>query len=394
MRQKVNKSKHPHLVFALDLTSIPAKPTGIGMYSLNLAKHLHQLIQSKDVSRFCVLVQQDSALRGELDDVEKIIVPPMGKLKRVLWECFSLPKIVKHNNISLIHSPNYSTPIGVSCAKVTTIHDLTSFLFPKRRKKIHAFYSRTMMLITSIFADTIISVSKNTSDDVLKYLPVRKKNPIVTIYQGKNEIFRPIEGGISRLIKEKYSCIRPYFLFVSTVETSKNIDLLSEVFIRFSKESSDHPELLVVGKKGWGCKKFWDLLEREDGKNAIRYLGYVPDADLVQLYNGARSLIYPSLYEGFGIPPLEAMSCGTPVIASNISSIPEVVGEAAILIDPYSTEDILFALEKIQSDESLRLTLSRSGIIQAANFTWDKSAAEHYQVYMETVYKHKKGMKQ
>jgi glycosyltransferase involved in cell wall biosynthesis len=364
--------------FAIDATSIPNKPTGIGNYTIGLIYSLEKQIGN---NKLFIFARDDQRIL--LNDAKSNIIY-CGKLntfKRLLWEQCMLPRLVKKYSIHLLHSPNYSIPLRASCKKVCTIHDLTSFLYPKRRKLIHGWFFRKMIRLSINHADMLISVSENTKKDIKDIF--KKTVEIKTIYQGFNSIqysdvqkSSPPAAPIDALIKNKY------FLFVSTLEPSKNINRLIQSFMSFNNKNGNGYKLYLVGKLGWGYQDFLAEVNKPENDN-IRYLGYQTNEQLYHLYKNALAFVYPSLYEGFGIPPLEAMACGLPVLFSNASSLPEVVEDAALLFDPCSKSEISDSMDTIANNPELRKTLIAKGYKQCSKFSWDKAAGEVLSAYYQ-----------
>jgi glycosyltransferase involved in cell wall biosynthesis len=285
--------------------------------------------------------------------------------------------------ISLLHSPNYTIPLSAKCKKVCTIHDLTCFNYPQRRKFLHGLYFRKMIALSARYADAIISDSENTKADIVKYFPFAA-NKIRTVYPAFNPICERSGKDVDRDVPSRLGIPGGYFLFVGTMEPSKNLLRIVEAYDLFRESSTIGHSLVVVGKRGWGCKPVLDRINRSKYKSSILLLGYQPNETLGHLYRGAVALLYPSLYEGFGIPPLEAMASGTPVIASNASSVPEVVGDAALLIDPQDTHDIFERMRQLAEDKSLRSRLIGKGVERVKLFSWEKTVAETIEVYMHS----------
>jgi len=370
-----------HYTFAIDTTSVPVKPTGIGNYVLNLTKSLIPLIQ-QEKHRFLIFCRDDQVHFDQFQGGELIACGNMGVAKRVLWEQLVFPRIIKRHNVDVLHSPNYTIPLLARCRKVCTIHDLTCFLFPHRRPFFHGFFYRTMMKLSVRFADCIVADSQNTVQDINRKIGALYKK-IGVVYPGIDEIFSPAPANSIENYLQKFRLeSNKYFLFVSTFEPSKNIERLIEAFTRFSNEVDNSISLVLVGKPGWKYKKtFQNIMTARNVP--IIHLGFVENEDLVKLYTGALAFIYPSLYEGFGLPPLEAMACETAVICSNISSIPESAGNAALYFDPYDSKDIFVTMKRLYKNPSLINSQIRKGKDRLINFSWGKSAKNIYKQYIK-----------
>ncbi len=369
--------------FGIDATAIPVKPTGIGNYTLQLIWWLSEQLKGEEDELY-VFGRSDQRCIPEFNNTLFIDCGKVNILKRLFWEQTVFPSIIKKYNLNLMHSPNYSIPIFAECKKVCTIHDLTCYLFPKRRKFFHGLYFRKMIKCSVEKADFIITVSDNTKKDIEKIF-CRKFGNMQTIYQGYNSIFSEINYNKNLILNDSIDLSRPYFLFVSTIEPSKNVERLISAFSRFISDTSSEYMLYLVGKIGWYYKKIKNILNKPEFSRNIRYLGYQNNIQLSLLYKHAFCFVFPSLYEGFGIPLLEAMACGIPVICSNTSSIPEVVDNAALTFDPFDKENILLALKTISKDKNLRQELIKKGYDQVKKFSWEKSSRDILNIYYKLV---------
>jgi glycosyltransferase involved in cell wall biosynthesis len=224
--------------------------------------------------------------------------------------------------------------------------------------------------------DRIIAVSQSTKNDIMKYLDVHE-DKITMIYEGVDEKYKPVED--CSKIKKKYG-VDKFILFVGTLEPRKNIPNLIKAF---AKLNSTEYKLVITGKKGWKYKSIFNTAESLKITDKTVFTGYVPEDDLPALYSAADLFVYPSLYEGFGIPPLEAMACGTPVITSNRSSLPEVAGNAALLVDPEDTDELAEAMMKVIGDSCLRDVMTKRGFEQAKKFSWDQCVRKTIRVYKQ-----------
>ncbi len=362
---------------AIDATSIPERPTGIGNYTKGLIDALSKINGPYKIFVFVRTVHR------ELFNHKNLTIVNCGNLntfKRILWEQLSLPFLVKKYKIDLLHSPNYTIPYFARCRKVCTIHDLTSYIYPNRRKRIHGCFFRLMIKLSVANADCIVSVSENTKKDILRIFN-DLRTPVECVYQGFGSIYST--KAKTNKLSYKSNVKKPYFLFVSTIEPSKNIERLIDAFCSFSNTTDKKYSLYISGKLGWGYTKVLQKIKTESQNHQIEYIGYVKDDELVNLYRNAHAFIYPSLYEGFGIPPLEAMACGVPVLCSNNSSLPEVVGDAAITFDPYCTKEIESAMKQISSDPKLREELIIRGHSQCKKFSWNNNAEKTISLYQK-----------
>jgi glycosyltransferase involved in cell wall biosynthesis len=261
------------------------------------------------------------------------------------------------------------------------VHDLVVLKYPQ-----YQFFTRVRhiggWLRRLHRADAIVAVSENTRRDILELLDVPPEK-VHVIYQGYNaDLFRPDlpQREVERVL-QLYHLRVPYFLYLGTLEPRKNLVRLIQAFALLRKKGPSPIHLVLAGQKGWAYNNIFEEIRRLGLHDYVSYLGYVADEDLPGLIKGAMALAYPSLYEGFGIPPLEAMAMGTPVLTSNVASLPEVVGEAALQVDPEDVEAMAAALERLYNDEALREDLKLKGWEQARRFSWDRAAQQMMELY-------------
>ena len=279
----------------------------------------------------------------------------------------------------IYHATNNIFPYRVPASRrVLTIQDLTLLLFPEWHPA-DRLAGMVPALVPSVrAADHIITPSHATRRDLLELLPADPER-VSVVPDGVSAIFAPVTAGEVAAQLAPLG-LRPdtYLLFMGTIEPRKNLLRLLEAVERAAPEVGP---LVLAGGRGWNDAGIRDALARLEAAGRVRSLGYVPDRLRPVLLTGARAFVYPSLYEGFGLPPLEAMACGTPVVASNVSSLPEVVGDAALLVDPEDVPAIAAAMERIWRDQTLRADLRRRGLARARDFTWDRTARLTLEVY-------------
>ncbi len=309
--------------------------------------------------------------------------------RRFLWtpshhplEQWTLPLEIGMIGLDILHSPDFIPPFRRNYNSVITIHDLAFLLYPHLVARESArYYGQIERAVKS--TDHIIAVSESTKRDAIRLLGV-PEDKITVIYEAANPIFRPIDDQdkLDRS-RAKYDLWEDFILFVSTIEPRKNLSNLLRAFHLFLDGYDGEAKLVVVGRRGWLFEEVFATLEELDLEEEVIFLGKASIEDLPLLYNTARALAYPSLYEGFGLPPLEAMSCGTPVITSNVSSLPEVVGDAALIVDPQDISGLAKAIGQVLTDEALRKDLIAQGFQRAKMFSWEKAAKETLALYKE-----------
>lgn len=367
----------------IDYTQIPIKRVGVGVYAFNLIDYI---LKIDSFNTYYILIQDDDK---SLEKVAKKNVHLIYVnhsifrifILRLFLEQFYIPFLIIKKNISLIHSLHYSFPLICFQAKrIVTIHDMTFFLLPVVHIRLKTAYFRTFIWLAAKMKNHIICVSESTMNDLIKITKLEQTKCCV-IHLGKSDIYNP-NYSIKEveIVKDKYNIRGDYLLFIGTIEPRKNIERLIKVYSTFLNTNSNY-SLVIVGKKGWFFDNVFQLIEKYKISDKIIFTGFVLEEEKPMLLNGCKIFIYPSLYEGFGIPVLEALSCGIPTITSNKSSMPEVAGEAALLVDPESEDDILNAICLLLSDELLFNALKQRSILQAKNFSWEKMAFETLRLY-------------
>jgi glycosyltransferase involved in cell wall biosynthesis len=370
----------------IDCTQISRVKAGVGVYALNL---IREITSAAADSRFWLLVQDDDPEMFYQADNTALIKINAGIFRRLpcrfLMEQFYIPWLCRKHKIDVAHSLHYSFPIPYMRArKVVTVHDMTSFITPEHHLRTKLRYFRFFLRASQRRADYILFVSASTQRDYLRMFPRAHKTYRVTAL-GKGEQFSAdSDSRAVDAVLNKYGIVRPYILFVGTIEPRKNLNRLVQAFAAISQEFPRH-SLVIAGKRGWMYDSLFAEVKQKGLETRVLFPGFVDEADKVELLQGADVFVYPSVYEGFGIPVLEALACGTPTITSNVSSMPEVAGDAALLVDPTDADQIKEALLRILRDADLRLQLSAKAIEQARKFDWQTTARETLEGYSETL---------
>jgi glycosyltransferase involved in cell wall biosynthesis len=367
------------------MTAIPQAKSGVGFYVLNLLKALSEVDRN---DTYYVYTKKEDRLLVEHDPAHFNIIPcsTNNRLLRLGWEQMFLPHYISRDKLDVFHSPHYTIPLRSKAPTVSTFHDMTFFSHPEVHEKSKVLFFRQMIPLAAERADAIIAVSQSTKKDMVRFLDL-PESKIHVVYEGiDSEEYRPLAQD-ERMdnIKRQYKLPEEFVLFVGTLEPRKNIDGAIRAFKQVTEETGKKFGLVVTGGKGWNYHSIFNLVQELDIEDDVRFTGYVPEEDLPYLFNAATVFAYPSFYEGFGIPPLEAMACGTPVVASNVSSVPEVVGDAGLLVDPSKDEEIAGAILRILTDPDLRSELSAKGLERTKLFSWQKAAKETLKIYNSVV---------
>ncbi len=293
-----------------------------------------------------------------------------------LSEQWAVPRAARQLSADLLHSPHYNMPAFYASKTVVTVHDLIHLIFPEFLPSLIAkAYASFFFFRVLPKARAIITVSEHTKSDLIERLGIAGSRITVTPL-GLSTNFRPLSRIEAAPALSALGLTNGYFLFVGNLKQFKNVEFLVGSYLRMAASDTACPPLVMVGRN------FIPGFDRTlKASPKIRWLGEVAPSLLPALYSQALAFVFPSLYEGFGIPPLEAMGCGTPVICSNRASLPEVVGEAAILIDPTKNDDLIDAMRQIAADSALRSRLTAAGLKRAAQFSWKATAAKTLAVY-------------
>jgi len=300
--------------------------------------------------------------------------PTRHVLLFIPWFDFVVPRLLRKHKIDLFLSPDGHIPLRGTTPSLAVIHDINFHHHPEQvpflvRKYYNFFFPRFARK-----AKKIVTVSEFTRSDLVDSYKI-ERTKIDVAYNGCNEIFKPIPEEDKSAIKAKYSGGSEYFLFVGLIIPRKNLPRLIEAYLSFREKSKNPIKLLVVGEKKWWDSKNEELISNSPFKNDIVFLGRLSAENLHEVVASAYALTFVPLFEGFGIPVLEAFACGTPVITSNTTSLPEVAGGAALLCNPYEIDSISEAMHKLSSNEELRNSLISKGLERKKAFSWDKTAS-------------------
>jgi len=288
------------------------------------------------------------------------------------------------DKIDILHVQYVSPPIHRG-KLVITIHDISFLHFPECFRKFERFRQRILIPINIRKADKILTVSKYSQEDIMKNYNVLRSKVIVT-YDGVKPIFKTLNNlaGTDKILGS-YKISEKFILFVGRIDVRKNISTLIQAFMLLKEKEKIPHQLVIVGKKDFLPKHMQRVIEVSQHSKDIIFTGYLPEEHLPLFYNTADVFVYPSLYEGFGLPCIEAMACGCPVISSNISSIPEIVDNAGLLVNPQHVEELSTAIYKVISNTELKKELRDKGLKQASQFTWDKTALQTLEVYKQVM---------
>jgi glycosyltransferase involved in cell wall biosynthesis len=351
---------------------------GIGTYIRNLLRQLARLDRQTEY----VVLSRPSDL-GALTLLGENFRPVAEtSVNYSLGEQIRIPLALRRERVTLFHAPHYVLPPLVSCPSVVTIHDCIHLMFPQYlpNRLAHA-YARMAITLASRRAKRVLTVSESSKRDILRFVDV-PPDKIDVIYNAYDERFgvEPREEDVVR-VRERYQLHDEFVLYAGNVKPHKNLERLIEAFYLVRKQGLDHLKLVLIGDEISKYAALRRAVHSHQLHKYVRFLGYLPEETLAVMYRLAAVFVFPSLYEGFGLPPLEAMASGTPVVTSNVSSLPEVAGDAAVLIDPYDPHSIADGIQRVLCDETLRRDLRAKGLVRAQQFSWEASVSRVREIY-------------
>jgi glycosyltransferase involved in cell wall biosynthesis len=301
------------------------------------------------------------------------------RMSALLAHLTRFPQDRRFPDVDLFHATDHLLPRLSRVKSVFTLHDLIFRFYPETHKPLNRWFLTLMMPLFLRAAEAVIAVSESTKRDAVRLYGLDEAK-IKVIYEGVNPRFCAAPPEAISVVRQKYGLAGSFILSVGTIEPRKNLTAVLEAY-RALRDWGGEFKLVIVGQKGWLYEGFFRRLRELGLEDKVIFPGFVPDEDLPALYSAADLFVFPSLYEGFGLPALEAMACGAPVITSNTASLPEVTGDAALLVDPNNTEALIQAMKSVLENRQLRDELQAKGPKQAAKFNWENAARETLAVY-------------
>jgi glycosyltransferase involved in cell wall biosynthesis len=390
---------------AIDCTAAVRQGAGIGRYTRELVRALLALdhddeyillaatgsLPGRTFERLNVtlpnLQPPTSNLQPLTSNVRWRPVPVTDRLLNIIWHRLRLPLPAEllTGPVDVFHSPDFTLPPLARARSLLTVHDLSFLRHPESAHPAQRAYLVRTVPRSVARADHILADSQNTKDDLVELLGV-PPNRVTVVYPGVEPRFRRVtDPDVLAGVRARYRLPDRFILHVGTLQPRKNLVRLVEALERLH-EASCQPalHLVLIGAKGWLCEEIFEAIARPGVAERVIVPGFVDDADLPAIYSLAGLFVFPSLYEGFGLPVLEAMACGCPVVCSNASSLPEVAGDAALLVPPTDVDALTEAMARMLSDAGLRSRLVEAGYAQARRFTWEAAARQTWELYRRT----------
>ncbi len=367
----------------LDLTATWRRPTGIFRYATEIGRHLLLLEETQPAIRYVLFFARE--IHHDFvpfrDRFDAVICPTTNEL---LIKQGWFPAILPGQRLDVMHYPAFPPPAfqPFGPATVMTLHDAGPWRFGKALTWHGRIYFRSLLTRGLHSCANVITVSKHAKSEIGYFLGERSLSKITVVPEAARAEFAiPCSDTFKQEVRARYRLPEDFFLTVATVEPRKNLVSLLDAYKQINQQLGDAcPPLVIVGRKGWNCDDILGYMTELQEK--VLFPGHVSDEELVALYQSAACLVFPSLYEGFGLPVVEAMTAGCPVITSTASSLPEVAGDAGLLIDPLNVDEIATAMQRVLQDRELRAEMTADGRVWAAQFSWEETARMTREVYL------------
>jgi len=383
------------MLIGIDATrSLRARRTGTERYSLEITRHLLHLPEAAAHTwrLYTDCKPPDGFLPERTPGADRANVSWRVLPGRPLWTHRALGSEITHHRPDVLFVPAHVLPLVVPPSRmppcVVTIHDLGYHVFPSSHTRRQRFYLQVGTRWSVSVARAVIAVSNSTAVDLQRFYGVPAAR-IAVVHEGTPDAVLVSADAIASL-QERYRLHRPYALFVGTIQPRKNIARLIQAYTSLCRNSTVGWDLVLAGAPGWSSKTLDTATRAQEQNGQLHFLGYVPDEHLPALFKGARFFCFPTLFEGFGLPVLEAQCYGVPVLTSNNSSLPEVAGDAALLVDPTDVDEIAHAMLRLSQDEVLRQQLIEAGYANVRRFSWEKAAQETLAVLVDAAQQHAK----
>ncbi len=359
--------------------------TGVGYYTLEITRALLTHVPGIEVRAFASAARFAPKVVCDLAAAcaSARLVRWPTRLKIALWTHIEWPPIERFTGaIDVAHGAFHLLPATRHAPRLVTVFDLTNFRYPEAHLSGQTHLHRTMLRHAVRRADALVAISKSAGADLVELLGA-DESKVRVVYGGVmlDEFSGDLDRAALDKAKGRFGITRDYFIHLGTLEPRKNVPRLLEAYARVRERRADCPQLVLTGKAGWLCEPIFETIEARGLHDAVVCTGYIDRAEAVLLLRGARACVYPSLYEGFGLPVLEAMAAGVPVMTSNVSSLPEVAGDTGILVNPEDVDALVSGIEQLIDDESGNAVRVSAARARAATFTWADSAAALASVY-------------
>lgn len=373
----------------LDGIPLGSIKTGVGHYTFELAQHLARAAPDDELQVVSHIPFQPQAIENVAPPAEnlKFISQPVNTLTKHWWT-FGLPLYLRRHSFDLFHGTNYDVPVWGGVPAVLTIHDLSLFLYPETHEQRRVRRARRRLPIMARLATAIIVPTQSVKNETCEHLPVNPEKVFV-VHEAPRRCFRPLEPAQAKETRKRLGVEDSFILYVGTIEPRKNLPTLVRAFEEIYRNTHLRPQLVIAGNKGWLTEELFANVEQSGVRDRILMTGYLGDDDLRALYSTCAVMSYPALYEGAGLPPLEAMACGASVVTTSTAAIAEMVGNGARLVAPKDQLALAANIVELLTDAGARESLAALGQKRAAEFTWERTAGATHEIYLDAIARHR-----
>jgi len=370
----------------LDGFPLAAPKTGVGHYTFELARAL-SVLSPGDHFELISPSGFSEAVAAEVESIPNLsLVHVRTNMITRRWWGIGLPGYIRRAGLDLFHGTNYEVPLLNRKRTVVTVHDLSVFLHADKHETRIARRARRRLPVMLRSAGMVITATQAIKREIASRFKTNAQRIAVTPYAPR-QIFQPLPVDECARARQRLGVDENFILDVGTIEPRKNLVTLVRAFAQILQQTSFRPQLVIAGGEGWMMDEFHELIGKADLGNRIHFTGYVDDEDLVALYSSCRVFVYPSVYEGFGLPPMEAMACGAPVIAGDIPVLRETLADSALLVEPLDANGLANAIVSVLGDENEQLRLSALSRRRAEQFSWSETARMTLEVYKQVLTK-------
>ncbi len=349
---------------------------GINAYIFHLLRTIGEL----DLPHYFTVFLGERGFRHENLDLRYTSWPTYHPWVRIIWEQVALPVLLRGVGADILHAMAFVIPLMIHCPSVVTIYDLSFLHYPQAFRPFNRWYLSHFTPPSVRKARRVIAISESTRQDVIREFHVPAER-VDVVHCGVDPSFRPLPTNKVENFRQEHQLTEPFVLFVGTLEPRKNVELLIRAYARWRAKSTRAPKLVIAGAKGWYFETIFRTVTKLGLDGDVLFPGYIAAEQLPLWYNAATLFVYPSIFEGFGLPVLEAMACGTPVVCSNVSSLPEVAGDAAMLVSPNDETELAEAMNTVWESPTLRCEMVERGFARARALTWARAAMQTVQTY-------------
>ncbi len=361
---------------AIDASTISTQG-GPRSYVLGLLDALGRIDRENEY----IIFYNDPVHLGRFPWARELVLPGKSPLCRLWREHVSLPLACLREKADLLHGPKSAVPFWSPCPSVVTLHDLIPITHPETETWAAQLYWRLQIPIAARRASYIITDSEHARQEIVAMFDTPDQRIAVTPLGYPPALDDSPDPVRAAALRQRYGLPESYILYVGTIQPRKNLDMLIQAYARLRSEGITAYKLVIAGRKGWLYETLFTRISAMGLEGDVIFTGFVPDEDLPSLYDGACLFTYLSFFEGFGLPPLEAMARGVPVVTSNTTSLPEVVGEAGITVSPRSLDEVVEGMRRVLTDNSLAQQMRQAGQVRARGFSWERTARETMAIY-------------